>query len=189
MTRLVHKAGDAYQGIHADIVSLLEAARRAAARSVNALMTASYWEIGRRIVEFEQGGEQRAVRGQQLLQRLSVDLATRFGRGFSVDNLEQMRLFYLAYPPQRISETLSRNSSTADSAGKSESVSRNITLEQLAQALPLSWSHYVHLVRRARSADARQKRTCKRCQMRCRTLLAMRCIWLKPGVSILTQSR
>ncbi len=156
MSKLTPRPGDAYQGIHADIVALLEGARRAAARSVNALMTASYWEIGRRVVEFEQGGQQRAARGQQLLQRLSVDLGTRFGRGFSVDNLEQMRLFYLAYPPQRISETLSRNNSTAHSAGNSESVSRNITLEQLAQALPLSWSHYAHLVRRARSTDERE---------------------------------
>ena len=122
-----------YAAVHADIVALLESARRAAARSVNALMTASYWEIGRRIVEFEQGGQERAARGQQLLQRLSKDLGERFGRGFSVDNLEQMRLFYLAYPPQRISET----------------PSRNITLEQLAQAMPLSWSHYVRLVERA----------------------------------------
>lgn len=145
-----------YVAVHSDIVALLEAARRAAVRSVNALMTASYWEIGRRIVEFEQDGQERAVRGQQLLQRLSADLGARFGRGFSVDNLEQMRLFYLAYPPLQISETLSRNGATAPSAGKSETVSRNITLEQLAQALPLSWSHYVHLVRRARSAEERE---------------------------------
>ena len=156
MSDLAPKPGDAYQGIHADIVTLLESARRAAARSVNALMTASYWEIGRRIVDFEQGGQERAVRGQQLLQRLSADLGARFGRGFSVDNLEQMRLFYLAYPPLRISETLSRNSSTDHMTGKSETVSRNITLEQLAQVLPLSWSHYVHLVRRARSVEERE---------------------------------
>ncbi len=51
----------AYSGVHAHIVALLEEARRAAARSVNALMTASYWEIGRRIVEFEQGGQGRGM--------------------------------------------------------------------------------------------------------------------------------
>ncbi len=119
-------------------------------------MTASYWEIGRRIVEFEQGGQERAARGQQLLQRLSADLATRFGRGFSVDNLEQMRLFYLAYTPQWISETLSRNNSAVHIAGKSETASRNIGLEQLALVLPLSWSHYVHLVRRTRSVEERE---------------------------------
>lgn len=120
MSRLADKAGDTYQGIHAHIVALLDAARRAAARSVNALITASYWAIGRRVVEFEQGGREHAFRGQQLLQRLSVDLGARFGRGFSVDNPEQMRLFYLAYPPQRISETLSRSSAAEQLAGKSE---------------------------------------------------------------------
>ena len=86
-----------YAGVHADIVSLLEAARQAAARSVNALMTATYWEIGRRIVEFEQGGQERAAYGEALIERLSADLSTRFGRGFSRQNLWQMRLFYPAW--------------------------------------------------------------------------------------------
>ena len=49
-----------YDGVQTGIVALLEAARAATARSVNAFMTATYWEIGRRIVEFEQGGEGRA---------------------------------------------------------------------------------------------------------------------------------
>lgn len=146
----------AYDDVHGSIVGLLEEARGAAARSVNALMTASYWEIGRRIVEFEQGGQERAARGQQLLQRLSADLAARFGRGFSVDNLEQMRLFYLTYTPQWISETLSRKDTVVPVTGKSETASRNIGLEQLALVLPLSWSHYVQLVRRTRSVEERE---------------------------------
>jgi hypothetical protein len=83
-----------YSGLIGGIGELLESARRASARAVNAFMTATYWEIGRRIVEFEQGGEKRAEYGRALLQRLSGDLAARFGRGFSVDNLESMRLFY-----------------------------------------------------------------------------------------------
>lgn len=76
------------------------------------------------------GTGNRAARGQQLLQRLSKDLEQRFGHGFSVDNLEQMRLFYLAYPPQRISEALSRNNPQALTTRQSETPSRNITLEQ-----------------------------------------------------------
>lgn len=94
----------AYGEIHSGIVELLEAARRAAVRSVNALMTASYWEIGRRIVEFEQGGTERAGYGEALIQRLADDLTLRFGRGFSKRNLEQMRQFYLSWP---IAQTLS----------------------------------------------------------------------------------
>ncbi len=95
----------AYPDIHGGIVALLESARCAAARSVNALMTATYWEIGRRIVEFEQGGEERADYGQALLKRLSVDLSNRFGRGFSERNLGPMRLFYQAWPVEKLCQT------------------------------------------------------------------------------------
>jgi hypothetical protein len=92
------------------IGELLAAARHSAARTVNALMTATYWEIGRRIVEFEQRGKKRAGFGQALLKRLAGDLTARFGREFGVDNLELFRAFYLTDPPRQISETLSRKS-------------------------------------------------------------------------------
>jgi len=154
VTRQLVEAG--WGALEQDIVALLEAARRAAARSIIALMTASYWEIGRHIVEFDQGGQERAIRGQKLLQRLSADLQRRVGRGFSVDNLEQMRLFYLAYPSQHISETLSRKSPATAQAEQSETASRSFSLEQLALALPLPWSHYVHLVGGTRSTQERE---------------------------------
>ena len=154
MTDIVLSSTD-YKGIHADIVSILESSRRAAARSVNALMTATYWEIGRRVVEFEQGGEGRAAYGQALLVRLSGDLTKRFGRGFGVDNLELMRLFYQTYPPAAISESLIRKSADSSAAPNSELVIRNFDLERLATAFPLSWTHYVHLMRRTRSTDER----------------------------------
>lgn len=144
-----------YDDVHADIVALLESARRAAARSVNALMTASYWEIGRRIVEFEQGGAERAQYGKGVLRRLAQDLNRRFGRGFSADNLELMRLFFLTYPSTKISETLSRKSAPTDSPINAETLSWNLNMELLAQALPLSWSHYVKLMRMTRSAEER----------------------------------
>ena len=147
MTDIVLSSTD-YKGIHGDIVSILESSRRAAARSVNALMTATYWEIGRRVVEFEQGGEGRAAYGQALLVRLSGDLTKRFGRGFGVDNLELMRLFYQTYPPAAISESLIRKSADSSAAPNSELVIRNFDLERLATAFPLSWTHYVHLMRR-----------------------------------------
>jgi predicted nuclease of restriction endonuclease-like (RecB) superfamily len=156
MSEITPSEPDGYSGIHGDIVALLEAARHAAARSVNALMTASYWEIGRRIVEFEQGGQERASYGQALLKRLSVDLAQRYGRGFSERNLEQMRLFYLAWPPTRISQTPSAilaspisQTASAESTPplKYESPIRTTaTLSTLAQAFPLPWSAYVRLL-------------------------------------------
>jgi predicted nuclease of restriction endonuclease-like (RecB) superfamily len=145
-----------YSAVHSEIVLLLDAARRAAARSVNAVMAATYWEIGRRIVECEQGGAERAGYGEALLKRLSVDLSAKFGRGFGVDSLELMRLFYQTYPPSKISESVIRKSALPDQANKSESLIRNFDLPQLAQTFPLSWTHYIHLMRRTRSTEERQ---------------------------------
>src|SRR5258708_32851765 len=94
-----------YSAIRTQIVALLNAARTASVRSVNALMTAAYWEIGRRIVEFEQHGEQRAEYGDQLIEQLARDLTQQFGRGFGKANLWQMRAFYRAWPGEKILQT------------------------------------------------------------------------------------
>lgn len=156
MSRLV-PAGTDYGGIHGDIVALLEAARSAAVRSVNALMTATYWEIGRRLVEFEQGGQERAAYGTTLLKRLSADLVARFGRGFSERNLDQMRNFYLGWPPEQISQTLSAKSTAREipQTASAESAARQmfgavllnpVNLPVLSQAFPLPWSAYVRLL-------------------------------------------
>jgi hypothetical protein len=115
-----------YDGILSDVVSLLESARRTSARAVNVVMTATYWEIGRRVVQHEQGGR-RAEYGQTLLSRLSIDLTAKYGRGFSKRNLEQMRLFYLAWP---IAQTVSAQSPATEVPG----------------TFPLPWSHYAKLL-------------------------------------------
>ena len=81
------KAERGYALLRDDITRLLETARRASARAVNAAMTATYWLVGRHIVEFEQRGKGRAEYGDALLCRLSADLTRRYGRGFAVDNL------------------------------------------------------------------------------------------------------
>lgn len=80
-----------YKEVRAEIVALLDAARAGSARSVNALMTTSYWAIGRRIVQFEQQGEERAEYGNALVSQLADDLTRQFGRGFSQPNLWKMR--------------------------------------------------------------------------------------------------
>ena len=158
MTSLRRFADPRYPALVKDLSGLLEAARRSYARAVNAIMTATYWEIGRRIVEFEQGGEKRAEYGAGLLETLAADLTRRFGRGFSTDNLESMRRFYRAFPPAKISETVSRKSSEPGirqtASGKSETVSRISDVVALAEAFPLPWSHYVLLVRKSRSLEA-----------------------------------
>ena len=101
-----------YDQVLADIVAILGQARITAARSVNTVMTTAYWRIGRRIVEQEQGGQQRAAYGQTLLERLSTDLTGQYGRGFSRQNLQQMRQFYLMWPAQEIRQTASGESGT-----------------------------------------------------------------------------
>jgi len=156
MTDLTPASAD-YSDIHGNIVSLLERARHTAARSINALMTATYWEIGRRIVEFEQGGQERAAYGEALLKRLSADLSSRFSRGFSERNLEQMRLFYLARPLEHISQTVSaklnhpRISQTPSGESSAPAILPTASalspdLSTLAQAFPLPWSAYVRLL-------------------------------------------
>lgn len=102
---------DDYQQIHDGIIRLVDNAHTEAVRSINALMTATYWEIGRRIVEFEQGGEARAAYGIQLIERLSADLSQRYKRGFSTRNLWQMRTFYLYFQYIEIPQTVSAESS------------------------------------------------------------------------------
>lgn len=115
-------------------------------------MTATYWLIGRRIVQWDQKGAARAGYAEALLERLSSDLTHRFGRGFSADNLEAMRLFFLSYPASSISETAFRKSSAARI---SETQSRKLLLSELAGRFSLSWSHYV-LLARTRSPHARE---------------------------------
>jgi len=86
-----------YRRLVSEISELLAQARHSAARSVNALLTATYWEIDRRIVEFEQGGKSRAGYGEEILIRLSQDLTAKHGRGFSGRNLRHMRAFFLGW--------------------------------------------------------------------------------------------
>jgi len=78
------------------VAALIDEARRASARAVNALMTATYWSIGRHIVEFEQAGKSKAKYGEEVIDELAADLTARFGRGFTRSNLFNMRAFYLA---------------------------------------------------------------------------------------------
>ena len=127
-----------YDGLLADVAHVIEAARHAAARSVNAVMTITYSLIGRRIIEQEQQGAARAGYGEELLKRLARDLSERFGRGFSERNLEQMRAFYLGWP---ISQTASAKLI-------------DVSSEAVHSRFPLSWSHYARLLA-VRNAHAR----------------------------------
>ena len=89
-----------------DVRTLLAQARQATARAVNTAMVTTYWMIGQRIVVEEQNGADRAVYGEQILQKLSSALEKEFGNGFSYANLRNMRQFYLTYPDKEICYTL-----------------------------------------------------------------------------------
>jgi predicted nuclease of restriction endonuclease-like (RecB) superfamily len=118
------------------ITKLLKNARSKVVQAVNTTMVYTYFELGRIIVEEEQKGKERAEYGKKILEKLSQKLNKEFGRGFSVDNLENMRKFYLTYS---ISETLSRKSISR----KSETVSRKFENTEFQ----LSWSHYLFLMK------------------------------------------
>ncbi|MDR2154317.1 MAG: PDDEXK nuclease domain-containing protein [Burkholderiaceae bacterium] len=77
---------------------LILRARQQVVRHVNAVQVQTYWQIGRHIVEFEQGGEKRASYGQRLLPQLGQALSQEFGKGFDASNLRYMRLFFQAFP-------------------------------------------------------------------------------------------
>ncbi len=109
--KAIRRTGSDYNDVLAGVVELLDAARRASARVVNSLMTATYWEVGRQIVEHEQAGQKRADYGEELIQRFSLDLTRRFGRGFGVVQVSVMRQFFLAFPNAGIFQSVIKKSS------------------------------------------------------------------------------
>jgi hypothetical protein len=117
------------------IAELITKARESVARHINQTMLYSYFEIGRMIVEDEQKGAERAEYGKRILQALSDQLTQKFGKGFSVSNLEQMRMFFLVYSK---SQTLSGKLQSADN----DEVQAMKTLPDFQ----LSWSHYLKLM-------------------------------------------
>jgi predicted nuclease of restriction endonuclease-like (RecB) superfamily len=120
------------------IRALIDDARRHTIRNVNAAMVFTYFHIGRLIVEKEQGGKERAVYAKETLKKLSERLIKEFGRGYSVDNLQYMRLFFLEYSN---SESLSHIFKKVKGQAIYETLSR-ISFREI-----LSWSHYTQLLK------------------------------------------
>ena len=102
--------------LYTQVSELIQEARKQVASQVNTALLATYWNVGRLIVEDEQNSEHRAEYGKQVLKELSKRLTEAFGKGFSRANLQWMRLLYIKYP---ICQTLSSK---------------------------LSWSHYCELL-------------------------------------------
>ena len=155
-----------YFALVTDLASLIDQGRRTAVRYVNTALVTTYWLVGRRIVEYEQKGKERAEYGEALLERLAKDLTKKSGKGFARENLRLMRQFFLAYQQTQISQTVSgklsmeRNGQTlpAELIAKSQTMSgkfkKGCTMpiqseisHTLCAQFPLSWSHYCLLMR------------------------------------------
>ena len=80
-----------------EIKKILKNARQKAYTAINSAMVEAYWEIGRRIVEEEQNGKERAEYGKEILQNLSKELTEEFGKGYSYRTLREIRQFYLMF--------------------------------------------------------------------------------------------
>ncbi|MDO4344567.1 MAG: PDDEXK nuclease domain-containing protein [Eubacteriales bacterium] len=116
------------------ISNILEEARKNAKTAVNLSMVYAYYEIGRKIVEKEQNGENRAAYGKQLLKELSKFLTQKYGKGYSADNLKLMRRFYMVYSQDQIGETVFTQF-------------ENLPAVSSGRKFFLSWSHYLKLMR------------------------------------------
>ena len=121
------------------VAELLEQARKQVATVVNLTMVHTYFEIGRTIIEDEQQGEARAEYGKKVLKELSIKLKERFGKGFSVDNLQNMRKFFLVFSKY---ETVSSKLQNNDN----QLIETQQTPLSKSPVFRLSWSHYLILM-------------------------------------------
>jgi predicted nuclease of restriction endonuclease-like (RecB) superfamily len=139
---------------HSRTLDLLKTARAISARSINAIMTATYWEIGRRIVESEMRGKKRADYGERLVERLAVDLTEQFGRGFGKISLWRMRAFFQAWPEKQIPSTPLKESGSSASLSDIGSFPLS-SVPTLSAMFLVPWSAYLRLLA-VRSPEARK---------------------------------
>lgn len=145
--------------LYVEIKSILTEARQSAYRAVNFAMVAAYWEIGKRIVEYEQQGRKRAAYGDAVLQTLSQRLTQDFGKGFSVVSLKNFRQFYLAFPSRQKSSALrgefKAQAQQKGSALRSQSPANENVPIRYALRAELGWTHY-RLLMRVENEKARE---------------------------------
>ena len=151
-TTIAFKMNQSLTHIINEIRGILNNAISVAYYEINRLTVLTNFEIGRIIVTNEQNGNNRAPYGKETLKLLSSELTAEFGKGFSVDNLQLMRSFYLVYNDRILaqvsknSETLSRKLEKIQNYENSETVSP--VLQRFDNnPFRLSWSHYVELIK------------------------------------------
>ena len=128
-----------------DIKAIVYTAKQKAYQAADLYQVVSNWLVGRRIVEQEQHGQERAQYGKHIVDLASEALTAEFGKGYSVVNIKSFRKFYLTFNNLLIGQTVSAQSGN-DLTIKGQSVSAEL---ELAKMLPsnLSWSHYERLMR------------------------------------------
>ena len=128
-----------------DIKAIVYTAKQKAYQAADLYQVVSNWLVGRRIVEQEQHGQERAQYGKHIVELASEALTAEFGKGYSVVNIKSFRKFYLTFNNLLIGQTPSAQSGN-DLTIKGQSVSAEL---ELTKMLPsnLSWSHYERLMR------------------------------------------
>lgn len=153
-TTLPKPPGEPLLPLVKEIRELVQRARRTAAQNVNTLQVVTNFEIGRRIVEFEQRGSRRAEYGERIVRELSRRLTDELGRGFSKSNLEYMRRFYLEYH-----DTVPQIAQTVSGQLPAKTPTEMPIMQTLSAKLTphftLSWSHYVFLMNIANREERR----------------------------------
>ncbi len=129
------------QSLPERVIALIEEARRKVASAANVALVYTYYEIGRMIVEDEQGGKERAAYGDKTLAKLSEKLTAKFGKGWSIANLKLMRQFFITY-----SNSLNTVYPIGTPNGQTTPLPANETIHTVGD-FTLSWSHYLVLMR------------------------------------------
>ena len=129
------------QSLPERVIALIEEARRKVASAANVALVYTYYEIGRMIVEDEQGGKERATYGDKTLAELSEKLTAKFGKGWSIANLKLMRQFFITY-----SNSLNTVYPIGTPNGQATPLPANETIHTVGD-FTLSWSHYLVLMR------------------------------------------
>ena len=140
-------------GLAERVIALVEEARGKVAKTANVALVYTYYEVGRMIVEDEQGGKKRAAYGKAQLADLSRKLTERFGKGWSVPNLKLMRQLFVVYSNSLnavypIADVGMSKVSSRESKGRTME-NQNVVLDFRNRGYPfrLSWSHYLVLMR------------------------------------------
>ncbi len=118
-------------------------------RNTNSLMVFTYIHLGKLIVESNQGGNIKATYGNATLKSLSSKLTKEFGSGFSVSNLEQMRMFYVLYQSRlpKSQPVAGKFANVLAAASISKTKSEPLAGKSFVNLFPLSWTHYAILCR------------------------------------------